>query len=241
MTPDQEAIDEDVQAPPLVAHLNKVISRVKELAPAAAQPTEQTPEGPIEPAEPTERYQSSGSFLRPVIVSGSGVVAKDLGGGYRIISQKTKGGVISGVSIIDSTRPMVWVEDSQGRGSWFYQSFAGTSGKQQGVWFPVGGLAENNVGLPWIVKGDPKTDPFYGRPELKPMFDYVNTVLPHSNTEVEELVDELAGEKVVWAEEKFEAQPLFKSDNKGDILNAWKNEFLNPVWGGREKVIIILF
>jgi DTW domain-containing protein YfiP len=86
-------------------------------------------------------------------------------------------------------RLFLYLQDDQGRGSLFYQSFAGTGGKAQGFWFPSGGVLADQRGRGvWVIKGNPKTDPGAGREGLLALYEKANDVLPQSDAETDAFV-----------------------------------------------------
>ena len=168
-----------------------------------------------------------------------------LADGVYMIPMETASGIISPIQF-SSEREMIFLRDDQGRGIWFYRSFMGTGGKTQGQWFPTGGVAALAKGGKWIVKGD-TSDPGYGRPDLAAFAEKVNAVLPHSDKDMDEfikthLADYLksTGGKSSLLDPALQAKEIdfgkYEQGNMehyGEILNLWKNSYLNRVWGRR--------
>lgn len=170
---------------------------------------------------------------RADITAGRKVMA-DLGEATFITSQKSQSGKVLPITF-HSGRPMIHVV-KEGRGVWFYQSFSGTGGKEIGRWYPVGGLAATpGGGKEWIIKGDPKNDKAFGRKSLTELEDYLNRVLPKSDTEVEKWAVSLAnGDQNIFFEDKA-ATHIVAPDkfDRAAILIDWKQTYLAPVWGAR--------
>lgn len=167
----------------------------------------------------------------------------DLGNGIRIVEQTNAAGQKTLFTGHDG-RVIVAVEDSKGRKNYFYQSFSGTSGKDQGRWYPTGGLAVDKSGEGWLVKGDPVNDKGFGRPDLADLEDHLNSVLPHSDNETDSFL-ETHGYTYNDIQNSHAKGPNFNVDSfnrtggKHDkkvlesIVNHWKEGHLNKVWGKR--------
>ena len=117
------------------------------------------------------------------------------GTSLQLVAQITKTGALSYVTQSEN-RLFVYVEDPQGRGTYLYQSFAGTGGKQQGWWFPSGGtLAGKNVRVAWVIKGSPTKDPYEGRSGLRALWEESNQFLPHGDAETDAWLREVLSGK----------------------------------------------
>jgi DTW domain-containing protein YfiP len=144
-------------------------------------------------------------------------------------------------------RLFLYLQDDQGRGSLFYQSFAGTGGKAQGFWFPSGGiLADQRGGGVWVIKGNPKTDPGAGREGLLALYEKANAVLPQSDAETDAFVKKVTRvdyDDLMYKDE-YEIQPTMKILEEGHAnalqskWNNWAYRFwalnaLDKTWGKR--------
>lgn len=161
------------------------------------------------------------------------VMVADLGHSVFISTQKAVSGRVVPISFHQG-RPMIHVVKN-GKGIWFYQSFTGASGKEQGHWYPVGGLATTPLkSEEWIIKG-PLGDKAYGREDLGELEDYINSVLPHSDKDVEAWVMSLAkNDRGIFAEEKTPTNVIsVENFDRAYILQVWKNSYLTRVWGAR--------
>jgi TP901 family phage tail tape measure protein len=160
----------------------------------------------------------------------------DLGMGVRMIPRKTATGDMSPIQFAFG-REFVDLKDEQDRRSTFYRSSMGTGGKTQGQWYPTGGPSENAYGDEWIIKGDSVNDPAYGRPDLQKLYEKANQVLPHTDSDMDAFINKHLktdmGAKAINAPQY--QRKVFKTDltNPGEILNYWKQQYLNPVWGPR--------
>lgn len=160
-------------------------------------------------------------------------VVKDLGDGYSMTTQMDNSGKVVPVTFHDG-REFIHVTKN-GKGAWFYRSFMGTGNKTAGQWYPTGGLAKDKAGGGWIIKGDPASDKGYGRPELAKMSDHLNKVLPHDDAKVNEMLKELHGGKMpdVVTNSKPHIFEVDSLSDKPSILNSWKDNVLNKIWGRR--------
>lgn len=144
-------------------------------------------------------------------------------------------------------RLFLYLQDEQGRGSLFYQSFAGTGGKAQGYWFPSGGILASRRGSGvWVIKGNPKTDPGAGREGLLALYEKANAVLPHSDAETDDFVKKATRvpyDDFLW-EDEYEIKPTMKILEEGQFSalqtkwNDWAYRFwslnaLDKTWGKR--------
>jgi hypothetical protein len=169
----------------------------------------------------------------------------DLGEGFSLVPRKNAGGQDATVHFADD-RVMVRMKDSQGRESWVYRSAHGTSGKEKGRWYPVGGQAKFKYGDKWIIKGDPANDPYYGRPELGKLYEHANKVLPKTDAELDDFINRYTGSDKGYGlhqDSNYQTIPVefndldvFQDKDKalGNVLNSWKEGYLNKVWGKRE-------
>jgi DTW domain-containing protein YfiP len=131
-------------------------------------------------------------------------------------------------------RLFLYLQDDQGRGSLFYQSFAGTGGKAQGYWFPSGGiLADQRGGGVWVIKGNPKTDPGAGREGLLALYEKANAVLPQSDAETDAFVKKATRvdyDDLMYKDE-YEIKPTMKILEEGHAnalqskWNSWAYRF----------------
>ena len=170
------------------------------------------PHGPIEVAVRSERIGTQGRDLAP---------------GVRLISQISRTEKEVWVTHGEQ-RLFVYVQDDQGRGSYFYQSFAGTGGKQQGFWFPSGGIMAGQGGHgAWVIKGSPKTDPGAGRAALLELYARVNQVLPRSDADTDLFVKHLTGQDYgdLTYKDEYEVKPTIRITEPGNA-----NE-LQKKWG----------
>lgn len=160
-------------------------------------------------------------------------VVKDLGDGYSMTTQLDSNGKVVPVTFHDG-REFIHVTKDK-KGAWFYRSFMGTGNKTAGQWYPTGGLAKDKSGGGWIIKGDPAADKGYGRPELAKMSDHLNKVLPHDDDKVNEMLKELHGGKMpdVVTNSKPHIFEVDSLSDKASILDSWKHNVLNKIWGKR--------
>lgn len=139
--------------------------------------------GSIEISERPERIDASAPKLSCPLTA------------LRLVSQITKTGTLSYVTQSEN-RLFVYVEDAQGRGTYLYQSFAGTGGKQQGWWFLSGGtLADRRGRAVWVIKGSPTKDPYEGRSALRKLLEEANQFLPHADSETDDWLREVLSGK----------------------------------------------
>jgi hypothetical protein len=144
-------------------------------------------------------------------------------------------------------RLFLYLQDDQGRGSLFYQSFAGTGGKAQGFWFPSGGVLADQRGRGvWVIKGNPKTDPGAGRAGLLALYEKANAVLPQSDAETDAFVKKatrLDYDDLMYKDE-YEIKPTMKILEEGHAntlqskWSSWAYRFwalnaLDKTWGKR--------
>jgi hypothetical protein len=171
------------------------------------------------------------------------VVVHRFDNGIGLTTQRNVSGDVVPVTTMDG-REFVHVIDESGRGTWFYRSFAGTGGKQQGRWFPVGGVAASPGGsTKWIIKGDVVNDKGYGRQALADLEDRVNSVMPTSDADVNTFFNQL-GVSDIYApkNEKPASYQLlpktpganYEPDEMSSLLQKWKNDYLNKTWGSRD-------
>jgi hypothetical protein len=156
-----------------------------------------------------------------------GTQGRDLAPGVRLISQVSRAEKEVWVTHGEQ-RLFVYVEDDQGRGSYFYQSFAGTGGKQQGFWFPSGGVMADQRGRgAWVIKGNPKTDPGAGRAALLELYERVNQALPQSDADTDRFVKRLTGQDYgdLTYKDEYEVKPTIRITEPGNA-----NE-LQKKWG----------
>lgn len=144
-------------------------------------------------------------------------------------------------------RIFLLLQDDAGKRSLFYQSFAGTGGKQQGWWFPTGGVMADRRGHgAWIIKGSPKTDPGCGRVPLLEFYERVNEVLPHTDPATDEMLVKMVG--VAFDDfsymDEYEMVPLIRITEPGtsdELQRKWGNwayqfwalNVLDKIWGKR--------
>lgn len=144
-------------------------------------------------------------------------------------------------------RLFLYLQDDQGRGSLFYQSFAGTGGKAQGYWFPSGGILADQRGRGvWVIKGNPKTDPGAGREGLLALYEKANAVLPQSDAETDAFVKKatrLDYDDLMYKDE-YEIKPTMKILEEGHAnalqskwatwaYRFWALNALDKTWGKR--------
>jgi len=169
--------------------------------------------GPVEVTVRSERIGSQGRDLAP---------------GVRLISQISRTEKEVWVTHGEQ-RLFVYVEDDQGRGSYFYQSFAGTGGKQQGFWFPSGGVMADQRGRgAWVIKGNPKTDPGAGRVPLLELVEKANVILPHSDADTNIFVKRLTG---VGLDEDFDYKDEYEVKPTIRITEPGNANELQKKWG----------
>jgi len=144
-------------------------------------------------------------------------------------------------------RIFLCLQDDAGRRSMFYQSFAGTGGKDQGAWFPTGGIMADQRGRgAWVIKGHPKTDPGCGRVPLLEFYQRVNEVLPHSDPETDALLMKLVGMDYgdLSYKDEYEIVPFIRITEPGTAnelqkkwgswcYQFWALNILDKVWGKR--------
>lgn len=169
------------------------------------------------------------------------VAVRTFDNGISLTTQKDINGNVVPVTFYDG-REIVHIVDEKGRGVWFYRSFTGTGGKQQGRWYPIGGLASNKSGTTgWIIKGDPVNDKGYGRPELAQLEDKVNEVLPSSDEEVDAFLKSISSSVSVENTKapSYTMEPeksgRYSQNEMSSILQGWKDNYLNRVWGNRSQ------
>lgn len=165
-------------------------------------------------------------------------------GSIYLVSQLTQTGRKQYVTISDGREIVYATLHPDLMGCYFYRSFAGTGGKKQFEWYPIGGVyyginTYSNVIRPiWIIKGSPSKDPYYGREALSRLMNAVNESLPHSDTEV----DKFFGIKSGWdTSPEVETVPFIINTvtthrNEKDVLTVfdlWKVHVLNKVFGQR--------
>ena len=144
-------------------------------------------------------------------------------------------------------RLFLYLQDDKGRGSYFYQSFSGTGGKQQGAWFPSGGIMADRQGRGvWVIKGSPRTDPGCGRVHLLELYEKVNEALPHSDRDTDVFVSQLTRSDYgdfVYAD-GFEIKPVIRILEPGHanalqtkwgpwVYQFWALNALDKTWGKR--------
>lgn len=204
------------------------------------------PQGPQNPPPGTtpgpQPSQNQATGTAPSTTAGDEI---DLGNGVRIIQQVSNSGRKTHFTG-SGMRTIIAVRDGKGRTNYFYQSFSGTGGKTQGRWYASGGVVESKKGDRWIIKGDPDNDKGYGRKDLADLEDYVNTVLPQNDKDLDTYLakhgytyqdlhfkDEFK-KRANYTVDDFGETPLRPLGNRGDILDQWKRDHLNKVWGQRQ-------
>lgn len=133
-------------------------------------------------------------------------------------------------------------------GCYFYRSFAGTGGKEQFKWFPIGGVYSGSDGKSmspiWIIKGSPAKDPYFGRIALGRLMERVNASMPHSDADVDALAKQLGTELGGWsADESNGTIPLvidmktmlMDKDKLSYVLDLWKDKVLTKSFGSRNE------
>ena len=144
-------------------------------------------------------------------------------------------------------RLLLCLQDDQGKRVQFYQSFAGTGGKQQGWWFPTGGVMADDRGRgAWIIKGSPRTDPGAGRVPLLEFFQRVNEVLPHTDPDTDAWLMRLVGMDYgdFSYKDEYEIVPFIRiteAGNSNELQKKWGSwcyQFwalmvLDKIWGKR--------
>ena len=169
------------------------------------------PHVPIEVALRSERIGSQGRDLAP---------------GVRLISQISRTEKEAWLTHGEQ-RLFLYLQDAQGRGSYFYQSFAGTGGKQQGFWFPSGGIMADRSGRgAWVIKGNPKTDPGAGRAALLELYEKANAVLPQSDADTDTFVKRLTGQDYgdLTYKDAYEIKPTIRiteAGNANELQKKW--------------------
>lgn len=144
-------------------------------------------------------------------------------------------------------RLLLCLQDDQGKRVQFYQSFAGTGGKQQGWWFPTGGVMADDRGRgAWIIKGSPRTDPGAGRVPLLEFYQRVNEVLPHTDPDTDAWLMRLVG--IDYGDfsykDDYEIVPFIRiteAGNSNELQKKWGSwcyQFwalmvLDKIWGTR--------
>jgi len=146
-----------------------------------------------------------------------GTKTRELTPGVHVVAQISRTGKEVWITHGEQ-RLFLYLQDDQGRGSLFYQSFAGTGGKAQGYWFPSGGILAGQRGRTvWVIKGNPKTDPGAGRAGLLALYEKANAVLPQSDAETDAFVKKVTGvdyEDLMYKDE-YEIQPTMKILEEG--------------------------
>jgi hypothetical protein len=144
-------------------------------------------------------------------------------------------------------RLLLCLQDDQGKRVQFYQSFAGTGGKQQGWWFPTGGVMADDRGRgAWIIKGSPRTDPGAGRVPLLEFYQRVNEVLPHTDPDTDAWLMRLVGMDYgdFSYKDEYEIVPFIRiteAGNSNELQKKWGSwcyQFwalmvLDKIWGKR--------
>ena len=144
-------------------------------------------------------------------------------------------------------RLFLCLQDDAGKRSMFYQSFSGTGGKEQGVWFPTGGIMADQRGRgAWVIKGSPRTDPGAGRVPLLEFFQRVNEVLPHTDPATDALLMKLVGMDYgdLSYKDEYESVPFLRITEAGTsselqkkwgswAYQFWALNILDKVWGKR--------
>jgi len=163
-----------------------------------------------------------------------------------IVAQITRTGKRAWVTHAEQ-RFFIYVQDDHKRGCLLYQSFSGTGGKQQGAWFPSGGVLvnKNNQGL-WVIKGNPKTDPGAGREGLYALYHKANAVLPQTDPQTDVFVMEMTGiggDDLTYIDdyETFPTMRILEPGYPQELQKKWSNwvyQFwalhgLTPTWGER--------
>jgi hypothetical protein len=144
-------------------------------------------------------------------------------------------------------RLLLCLQDDQGKRVQFYQSFAGTGGKQQGWWFPTGGVMADDRGRgAWIIKGSPRTDPGAGRVPLLEFYQRVNEVLPHTDPDTDAWLMRHVGMDYgdFSYKDEYEIVPFIRiteAGNSNELQKKWGSwcyQFwalmvLDKIWGKR--------
>ena len=175
-----------------------------------------------------------------------GTKTRELAPGVHVVAQISRTGKEVWITHGEQ-RLFLYLQDDQGRGSLFYQSFAGTGGKQQGYWFPSGGILANQRGRGvWVIKGNPKTDPGAGREGLLALYEKANAVLPQSDAETDAFVKKATRvdyDDLMYKDE-YEIKPTMKILEEGHAnalqskWSSWAYRFwalnaLDKTWGKR--------
>lgn len=169
-------------------------------------------------------------------------------GDIYITAQYTVGGCKSWMTASDNREIIYATLDPHLIGCYFYRSFAGTGGKEQFKWFPVGGVYSGGDGSTmstiWIIKGSPTSDPYFGRLGLGRLMERVNASMPHSDADVDALAKKLGAELGGWSADESNATIPLIIDTKtklmdrsklGYVLNIWKEKVLTKSFGQRNQ------
>lgn len=173
----------------------------------------------------------------------------DLAPDVRLHLQITKTGCRSFLTHWER-REIVVVSDDKNRRCTFYRSFSGTSGKQQGRWYPTAGPSATAGGNAlWMVKGSPEKDRGFGRSALVHFENRINEVLPRTDAEVDAWILKLTGLKDgdFFFKDQYECAPTiicsdpdatradkFLDKYGSHIVQNWKDSTLTRLWGPRD-------
>lgn len=165
--------------------------------------------------------------------------------GVKLLEQKSITDVSRWVTFCEG-REIIVLADTEGRSSYVYRSFAGTQGKIQGYWYPIGGTFAHNGKNIWIIKSGIRKVRGMGRSLLTKFIDHVNDFLPHTDDETDKWLESHFGLiNPGWAlSQDLETKPTFNLIGKQPrevvekwklwATETWKLIGLNPVWGERD-------
>ena len=169
----------------------------------------------------------------------------DVGGGLKARLQHTMTGDVSPVTLERGRMMLSLQQGKGGPSSYFYPSLSGASGKQQGHWYPVGGVLSGSKHTPsdWLIKGHvgPGAAPGYGRAGLADLEAAANNTLPHDEAGLNALLSRFSGKRSMDA---LTPRPtiidprLLKPGQdatrlRQEAYDLWKKLNLEPHWGPR--------